>query len=128
MTQYFPIIIEQESNGAFSAWVAGLPGVYAAADSAAAAKRGIRGALAAHLKTLGTLGRTPQVKADLTVLRHDVSARRTSLRYVSVGALMGARRSRAKARASQLNGRLGGRPRITTAVAAKQKHPNQAKG
>ena len=33
MTQYFPIIVEQESNGAFSAWVAGLPGVYAAADT-----------------------------------------------------------------------------------------------
>jgi hypothetical protein len=25
MTQYFPIIVEQESNGTFSAWVAGLP-------------------------------------------------------------------------------------------------------
>ena len=36
MTQYFPIIVEQESNGTFSAWVAGLPGVYAAADTAAA--------------------------------------------------------------------------------------------
>lgn len=124
MTQYFPIIVEQESNGAFSAWVAGLPGVYAAADSAAAAKRGIRRALAAHLETLRTLGRRPQVKADLTVLRHDVSARRTSLRYVSVGALMGARRSRAKARASQLNGRLGGRPRMVAGAVAqtKKKH------
>jgi hypothetical protein len=28
MTQYFPIIVEQESNGTFSAWVAGLPGLY----------------------------------------------------------------------------------------------------
>ena len=121
MTQFFPIIVEQESNGGFSAWVAGLPGVYAAADSAAAAKRGIRGALAAHLETLGTLGRRPQVKAELTVLRHDVSARRTSLRYVSVGALMGARRSRAKARASQRNGRLGGRPRTAAAVARTKK-------
>jgi predicted RNase H-like HicB family nuclease len=128
MTQYFPIIVEQESNGAFSAWVAGLPGVYAAADSAAAAKRGIRGALAAHLKTLGTLGRTPHVKADLTVLRHDVSARRTSLRYVSVGALMGARRSRAKAKASQLNGRLGGRPRMTASAQTKKKHEKPATG
>lgn len=45
MTQYFHIIVEQESNGAFSAWVAGLPGVYAAADTAAVAKRAIRGAL-----------------------------------------------------------------------------------
>ena len=28
MTQYFPIIVEQESNGTVSARVAGLPGVY----------------------------------------------------------------------------------------------------
>jgi hypothetical protein len=39
MTQYFPFIVEQESNGTFSAWVAGLPGVNAAADTATAAKR-----------------------------------------------------------------------------------------
>ena len=32
MTQYFPIIVEQESNGTVSAWVAGLPGVYASGD------------------------------------------------------------------------------------------------
>ena len=30
MTQYFPIVVEQERNGTFSAWVAGLPGVCAA--------------------------------------------------------------------------------------------------
>ena len=53
MTQYFPIIVEQESNGTFSAWVAGLPGVSAAADTVAAAKRGIRSALAAHLEHCG---------------------------------------------------------------------------
>ena len=69
MTQYFPIIVEQESNGSFSAWVAGLPGVYAAADTVAAAKRGIRGALAAHLDELHSLGREPQLKADVTVPR-----------------------------------------------------------
>lgn len=111
MTQYFPIVVEQESNGAFSAWVAGLPGVYAAADSAADAKRAIRGALEAHLDALRTLGRAPKVKADLTVLRHDVTARRASLRFVSVAALLGRGTSRVKARASQQNGRLGGRPR-----------------
>ena len=44
MTQYFPIIVVQESNGTFSAWVAGVPGVYAAADTVTAAKRGIRSA------------------------------------------------------------------------------------
>lgn len=49
VTQYFPIVVERESNGTFSAWVAGLLGVYAAADTAIAAKRGIRAALAAHI-------------------------------------------------------------------------------
>lgn len=112
MTQYFPIVVEQESNGTFSAWVAGLPGVYAAADTAAAAKRGIRAALGAHLDALRTLGHEPQLKADLTVLRRDVYAtRRDSLRFVGVGALLGRGTSRAKAEASRSNGRKGGRPR-----------------
>ena len=50
--EYYPVIVEQESNGTWSAYVAGLPGVYAAADSATEAKRAIRGALAAHLEAL----------------------------------------------------------------------------
>jgi hypothetical protein len=71
-------------------WVAGLPGVYAAADSVTAAKRGIRSALAAHLAALGTLGREPQLTADVTVLRRDVyTTRRDSFRFVGVGALLG---------------------------------------
>jgi predicted RNase H-like HicB family nuclease len=115
MTQYFPIVVEQESNGTFSAWVAGLPGVYAAAETAAAAKRGIRNALAAHIDALRTLGREPQLKADVTVLRRDVYAtRRDSLRFVGVGALLGRGTSRAKAKASRSNGRKGGRPRVST--------------
>jgi predicted RNase H-like HicB family nuclease len=51
--------VERESNGTFSAWVAGLPGVYAAADTAGVAKRGIRRALAAHLDALASAGRSP---------------------------------------------------------------------
>lgn len=49
MTQHYSVVVEREANGSFSAWVPGMPGVYAAADSAAVAKRAIRSALATHL-------------------------------------------------------------------------------
>ena len=115
--EYFPVVIEQESNGTFSAWVAGLPGVYAAADTAAVAKRGIRGALAAHLDALRKLGREPQAKAQLLVLRCAAgkgdagTAARVNLRFAGLGALLGRTTSAAKAAASRRNGRKGGRPR-----------------
>ena len=113
MTQHFPIVIERESNGTFSAWVAGLPGVYAAADTAARAKRAIRHALAQHLKALAEFGETPKAEADLMVLRyeHGARSRRGRLSVVGLGALLGRRTSRAKADASRRNGRKGGRPR-----------------
>jgi hypothetical protein len=91
-----------------------LPGVYAAANTAAAAKRGIRSALAAHLATLASLGRTTEPQADVVVLRYDAPTRTTGrprLRFVGLGALLGRRTSPAKTEAARRNGRKGGRPR-----------------
>jgi predicted RNase H-like HicB family nuclease len=113
MTQHYSIVVEREANGTFSAWVAGLPGVYAAADTASAAKRGIRSALAAHLATLAERGQTVAPRADVVVLRYDTPARsgRPRLRFVGLGALLGRRTSTKKTEAARRNGRKGGRPR-----------------
>ncbi len=113
MTQHFPIVIEHEANGTWSAWVAGLPGVYAAADSLARAKRAIRVAVTAHLDTLGKTGQAPRGRADVVVLRYDAAAprRQTRVRFVGLGALLGRTTSPAKAAAARRNGQKGGRPR-----------------
>ena len=115
MTQHFPIVIEHEANGTGSAWVAGLPGVYAAAETVAQAKRAIRGAVTAHLEALGRLGRVPAAKADVVVLRYDANGPRNQARtrFVGLGALLGRKTSPAKTAAARRNGLKGGRPRNT---------------
>lgn len=117
MTQHYSIVIERETNGAFSAWVAGLPGVYAAADTARAAKWGIRNALAAHLGALAKRGQTAEPKADVVVLRFENAPQtgRPRLRFVGLGALLGRRKSARKTEAARRNGRKGGRPRKAVA-------------
>ncbi len=55
-SQHFAVVIQFEDNGTVSAYVPGLPGVYAAADSAAGARRGIRDALEGYLEAMRTRG------------------------------------------------------------------------
>ena len=83
----YPVIVERENNGTFSAWVAGLPGVYAAADTAAAAKRAIRSAVIAHIEKLEASGGDLTPRAHVSMLRYESGARtrRDSLRYVEIG-------------------------------------------
>jgi predicted RNase H-like HicB family nuclease len=101
MTTYYPIVIETETSGAVSAYVPGLP-VYAAADTRAKVERAIRETLAAYLTA------HPEAVPTSAVRVARVSDSKVQL--VGVGALLGAGRSPAKARSSQANGRLGGRP------------------
>ena len=104
MTMLYPIVLETEDNGAVSAYVPGLP-VYAAADSHAKAERAIRAVLGEYLKA------HPASRPEARVRVARVSDRgKTNISVVGVAALVGARRSEAKASASRANGRLGGRP------------------
>jgi predicted RNase H-like HicB family nuclease len=109
MTMLYPIVFETEENGAVSAYVPGLP-VYAAADSHAKAERAIRVVLAEYLDE------HPDTHPGARVRVARVSDRKAQISVVGVAALVGAKRSDAKARASRANGRLGGRPpkKVTT--------------
>lgn len=110
MTILYPIVLETEENGAVSAYVPGLP-VYAAADSHAKAERAIRAVLAEYLN------QHPDTRPDARVRVARVSDRgRARISIVGVAALVGAKSSDAKVRASRANGRLGGRPPKSTAA------------
>ena len=103
MTMLYPIVLETEESGAVSAYVPGLP-VYAAAETHAKAERAIRAVLADYLNA------HPASRPGARVRVARVSDRGTRVSVVGVAALVGAKRSDAKARASRANGRLGGRP------------------
>ncbi len=107
MTAYYPIVIETETSGAVSAYVPGLP-VFAAADTRRKVEQAIRGTLAAYLEAHPNSAPTTHVRVARVS-----DDQRSKVHIVGVAALLGTGRSRRKARASQTNGRLGGRPRKT---------------
>ncbi|MDE3156886.1 MAG: hypothetical protein KGN76_17435 [Acidobacteriota bacterium] len=115
MTVHYPIVFETEASGAVSAFVPGLP-VYAAADTQAKAERAIRDVLAAYLQA------HPDSRPGARVRVARFSGRRdATIEIVGVAALLGAGRSESKARASRLNGRMGGRPRKAGGVRRRSK-------
>ena len=103
MTVHYPIVLETEATGAVSAYVPGLP-IYAAADSHAKAERAIRDTLAAYLEAHPGA----RTQARVRVARF---SDREKIQVVGVAALLGSGRIARKARASRMNGRLGGRPK-----------------
>jgi predicted RNase H-like HicB family nuclease len=104
MTMLYPIVLETEENGAVSAYVPGLP-VYAAADSHSKAERAIRAVLTEYLNEHP--GTRPEARVRVARVSDRGKAR---ISVVGPAALLGAKSSDAKARASRANGRLGGRP------------------
>ncbi len=115
MTVLYPIVLETEASGAVSAYVPGLP-VYAAAETPAKAERAIRHVLTVYLKSHPT----SRTEARVRVARFSDRGK-TKVDIVGVAALVGAQRSATKARASQANGRLGGRPRKAALAARRAK-------
>ena len=113
MMSHYPVVLEHEANGTVSAYVVGVPGVFAAADSEGAAARAICSALEAHLVVLQRLrGSRRPMRASVRVARITYGpASEPRVGLVGLGALLGRKRSARKTAAARANGLKGGRPR-----------------
>src|SRR5436190_4855725 len=98
MPTHFPIVVEREDSGVFSAYVAGLP-VYAQGATAMQAERAIQRTLTAYLDAHPRASSSAKVK--VATIRSSIMGRRPKVVLVGAAALVGSHTSRRKAVSSR---------------------------